>query len=288
MVEDRFAYPKSQSPNTHTPSPHTQSTSPPTHKRTRKPLHSSPSHLPRGTSAYALAKYAEYQLRDLRQAEYYYTRAIHSGERVTSAIKDLASLLHQQGKTPEACKLLEENSQYFTYDHQKFTNLYNTLRKQVESSGKGHLATLKISGLSATATEIEVKSLFKNAMRIQEITFGSEIEDGKDNHYCIVRFNSHSSARKTLEGFTKWSSMKVEWIDTYGEVVGDAHYARQKIEEYRKKNPIFDFIMFDRDPKGYVLSLPIDGKGNGEKVSELGTEISDILGTALYSSIFVA
>lgn len=257
-----------------------------TQKRVHKPLQYSLTHLPRGSSAYALAKYAEYQLRDLRQAEYYYSRAIHSGERVTSALKDLASLLHQQGKTPEACKLLEENSGHFTHDYQKFSNLYNTLRRQSGSSSKGHLLALKISGLTAGATGPEVRALFKNSIRIQEISFGSE--DGEqENWFCVVQFSSHSSARKTLEGFLRWSSMQVEWVDEHGSVLGDAHYARQKIKEYRKKNPIFDFIMFDRDPQGYVLSLPIDGKGNGEQISELHSEITDILGVALYSSIFV-
>ena len=62
--------------------------------------------IPSGYSTYALAKRAEYVQKDLNLAKYYYHRAIAEGERTESAIKDLASLLHQEGKTQEACDLL--------------------------------------------------------------------------------------------------------------------------------------------------------------------------------------
>lgn len=51
--------------------------------------------IPRGNSPYAMAKRAEYEERNLRKAEYYYKQAITAGERVESALKDLASVLHQ-------------------------------------------------------------------------------------------------------------------------------------------------------------------------------------------------
>ena len=62
--------------------------------------------IPKGETYYAKAKIAEYQERDLDKAEYYYKLAIKKGERTVSAIKDLASLMHQRGKTKEACEFL--------------------------------------------------------------------------------------------------------------------------------------------------------------------------------------
>ena len=96
----------------------------------------SKSHIPKGYSDYTLAKRAEYQFRDLKRAEFHYRKAISSGERVTSAIKDLASLLHQQGRTAEAIELLESHTHCFVQDYQKFQNLYTTLKKQI---GRAHV-----------------------------------------------------------------------------------------------------------------------------------------------------
>ena len=246
-------------------------------------------HSPRGVSEYTLAKHAEYHLRDLVRAEQHYRRAIVQGERAPSAIKDLASLLHQQGRTQEAIDLLERNMHLFMGDYQKFFNLYTTLKKQMHTAGKCHISSFKISGLEPGIAEKDVRGLFKNPMRMKRLNFDCEVEDGEVNHFCIVDFNSHSSARKTLEGFTRWSSLRVEWTDRNGKVLGDAHYARQKIEEYRKNNPTFDFVMFDRDPKGYVLSLPVDGKGlqcSADAYTDV--EAAQLLGSALYTQIFMA
>ena len=115
-------------------------------KNSKKPFKSS-LHLPRGSSAYARAKKAEYQHRDLEKAEAYYKEAIHTGDRASSAIKDLASLLHQQGRTSEACSLLESYMHSNLEDYHKFHNLYSTLHKQIASKGKGMIRSLKISGL---------------------------------------------------------------------------------------------------------------------------------------------
>jgi hypothetical protein len=65
--------------------------------------------IPRGNSPYALAKRAEYEEKDLAKAEEYYKQAILQGERVESAIKDLASVMHQQGKTKDACEFLRKH-----------------------------------------------------------------------------------------------------------------------------------------------------------------------------------
>mmetsp|Transcript_12362 Transcript_12362/g.18003 ORF Transcript_12362/g.18003 Transcript_12362/m.18003 type:complete len:303 (+) Transcript_12362:17-925(+) len=243
--------------------------------------------IPKGNSPYALAKQAEYKERNPEKAEAYYKLAIENGERVESAIKDLASLLHQRGKTEEACQLLQKHKHLFYYDMEKFENLYNTLQRQLVSNGNSLNKSLKISGLSSSDDEDSLRSLFANPVRIITVTFDYEICEDKENFFAILGFNSHSSARKTLEGFHHWDKYKVEWVNQHGEVVGDAHYARQKMEEYRKHHPTFDYVMFERDPKGYVLSLPVDGTG-----LRIRDEIRDecvavtLLGASLFKDIF--
>lgn len=63
-------------------------------KRNRNQKDSKTLPIPRGNSPYAMAKRAEYEERNLRKAEYYYKQSIKIGERVESALKDLASVLH--------------------------------------------------------------------------------------------------------------------------------------------------------------------------------------------------
>jgi len=245
--------------------------------------------IPKGGSAYALAKQAEYKERDIDKAEKFYREAIHSGDRVESAIKDLASLLHQAGRTKEAIKLLETNRIWFLNSMKKFDNLYNTLRKQITCTGNSLNKRLKLSSLSSSDTEETVRALFKNSVRILDIELNREIEDEKINYYAVLHFSSHSSARKTLEGYHHWDQHKVEWISDLGEVLGDAHYARHKMEEYRKNHPTFEYRVFERDPKGYVLSMPIDGKGVRVKESYEGAEEAAklLLGDSLFSTIFI-
>jgi hypothetical protein len=60
--------------------------------------------------------------------------AIMNGERVESALKDLATVLHQQGKTVEACKFLEENRHRIKRNRAKYDNLLSNLKKQVNLS----------------------------------------------------------------------------------------------------------------------------------------------------------
>lgn len=53
--------------------------------------------IPKGNSAYSKAKRAEYIERNLDKAVKFYKISIKNNERVDSAIKDLATVLHQQG-----------------------------------------------------------------------------------------------------------------------------------------------------------------------------------------------
>lgn len=244
--------------------------------------------IPKGQTPYALAKIAEYKDRNLDKAEYYYNLAIRKGERVISAIKDLASLLHQRGKTQQACEFLKNHRHLFKNDVEKFENLYNTLEKQLNASTNSLNKSLKISNLTSEMTEQDIKALFENPIRIQKIEFKSEEYRKVLNHYCILKFNSHSSARKTLEGFHQWERFKVEWINAEGNVVGDAHYYRQKMQDYRKEHPTFDYQVFERDPHGYIYCLPLDSSPLVPMVqnSEQDSQLIKLLGNTLFSTIF--
>ncbi|CAG9318096.1 unnamed protein product [Blepharisma stoltei] len=244
--------------------------------------------IPKGDTPYALAKLAEYKERDLDKAEHFYKLTIESGERCESAIKDLASLLHQRGKTQEACDLLDKYRHLFKNDAERFENLYNTLKKQIVTTGNCLNKSLKLSGLKKEDNSDFVYSLFSNTLRILSVKLGTEEIGTKEGYYAILEFSSHSSARKTLEGFHHWDEYKIEWIDYSGEVAGDAHYARHKMEEYRKHHPTFEYKVFDRDPKGYVLSMPIDGIGLKcrEMLNDDEFNVKQMLGFSLFSTIF--
>ena len=243
--------------------------------------------IPKGETPYAMAKNAEYKHRNLDLAEHFYLQAIRQGDRVESAVKDLASLLHQRGKTKEACEILEKHQELFKNDYEKYSNLYNTLKKQIDCSGNSQNKSLKMSFLAQDVTTDEIRGLFTNSIRIQKVTLHCEEIDSKMNYYAILNFNSHSSARKTLEGFHSWDRFKVEWVSPIGEVMGDAHYARHKMEEYRKHHPTFDYVIFDRDPHGYVYSLPLDMSAYTYKTCREDEKSAEkLLGSGLYSMIF--
>jgi len=237
--------------------------------------------LPKGSSPYALAKKAEYKERNLSKAEYLYKKAIKHGDRTKSAVKDLASLMHQRGKTNEACELLNSYKHLFSKDLTKFNNLYSTLQKHANSANAMH-KSLKVSGLSAADDRETVLALFENPVRIKQVELQKE-ENSKQAFYAVLHFNSHSSARKTLEGYSSWDTHKVEWLNEAGVVVGDAHYARHKMEEYRKAHPPYEYVIFERDPNGYVLSMPVDGLGVSVKHPDLeADDVKKLLGGSLY------
>ena len=62
------------------------------------------------------------------------------------------------------------------------------------------------------------------------------------------------------------------------------------MEEYRKHHPTFDYVVFDRDPHGYVFSLPLESSVVNMKTA--GINYSEekcaelLLGSVLYTTIF--
>ena len=245
--------------------------------------------IPKGDSLYALAKNAEYIHRDLDLAECLFLQVIHENKKQAgSAVKDLAALLHRRGKTPAACTLLEVHKNLFEKDSKKYENLYNTLLKQVKPTGNCENKVLKISHLHSKVTETEILQFFSSPIRIQEVKVDFQEVDGKIVCFSLLKFSSHSAARKTLEGFHCWDKYKVQWVSPAGELMGDAHYARHKMEEYRKHHPTFDYLIFDRDPNGYALTLPLESSYLTTKPC-YNKDIEDaekLLGSELYNMIF--
>ena len=201
--------------------------------------------VPRGDSAYARAKKAEYIERDLEKAEHLYKFAIMRGERVDSAVKDLAGVLHQQGKTKEACEFLEQYRYLFLSDLNKYDNLLINLQKQVVPTGNCLNKALKVSNLPSECGAEYVSSLFKNPSRVQEIDYQ------EDHHCAVVKFASHSAARKTLEGFHLWDVHLVEWVNVNGEVVGNANYAKVKADEIQRNQWSFFGSSSEKQPSEY-------------------------------------
>jgi tetratricopeptide (TPR) repeat protein len=182
--------------------------------------------IPRQQTPYAFAKAAEYIEKDLEKAEHFYRQAIEIGERPESAVKDLAGILHQQGKTKEACDLLKANKHVFIADVNKYENLLRNLQKQMLPSKNTLNKSVKISGLGPTADELTLRELFINSSRILHIEFGYD----NNVRWAILRFPSHSAARKTFESFKANNRYTLEWISITGEVAGELNL--EKIEDF--------------------------------------------------------
>ena len=76
--------------------------------------------LPKGEGPYARAKRAQLIDQDLKAAEELFNQAIRQGDKPESAIKDLASVLQQQGRAEHAIALLRNNAKRFkdsSYDN---------------------------------------------------------------------------------------------------------------------------------------------------------------------------
>lgn len=242
--------------------------------------------IPKGNTPYVKAKRAEYIERDLSKAEIFYTQAIQQDDRAESSVKDLAGILHQQGRTAEACQLLEDHQHLFKADHAKYENLLNNLQRQVTPSGNCLNKTLKVSGLQSFDTPAEVCSLFKNSTRIISVAIGRETVDGLKSTFALLKFTSHSAARKTLESFHDWEVYKVEWVSVTGEVVGDACHSKERAEVKRLAQFVFTYSLFLQDPKSWLYALPVDSQllaVSPCKASE--QDMEGFLGSALMSFI---
>lgn len=157
--------------------------------------------IPKTETPYSWAKRAEYIEKNLEKAEFYYRMAISNGERIESAIKDLAGIFHQQGKTKAACELLQTYRHLYMNDISRFDNLLLSLEKQIMPTGNSLNKCIKISGLPLSFTQATVKALFGDSFRIKSIILTEELWQSKIVIVAMIGFASHSAARKTVDSY---------------------------------------------------------------------------------------
>ena len=66
------------------------------------------------------------------------------GQRVDSCIKDVASIIHQMGYTPQAIEFLEEMQHHYRGDTRAFRNLQKTLENQLNPSLKHYVTSIAL------------------------------------------------------------------------------------------------------------------------------------------------
>lgn len=224
--------------------------------------------IPKESSPYAFAKIAEYVDKDLSSAERYYREAIASGERLESALKDLAGVLHQQGKTQEACQLLETHKHHIS-DTTKYNNLLKNLQKQICPSANSVNKLVKISGLGRNADELTVRNLFAHTRRVLHLKLDPE----KAGQSATLTFSSHSAARKTLETFHGSSLLRLEWVSVTGEVTGAVNFNKEEA-----------FSLFSSGPERKQCEVKLFYSYLPEQpCEELGNWVDSILATSILS-----
>jgi hypothetical protein len=95
-----------------------------------------------------------------------YKQSLKRGERVLSSAKDLAGVMHQQGKTQEACTFLRAHAHLFSADREKYDNLLLNLNKQITPTGNIHKKWAKLTQISTEMTQEDILALFVNPSRI--------------------------------------------------------------------------------------------------------------------------
>lgn len=104
--------------------------------------------LPKGNGAYARAKRAQFVDQDLEAAEKLLKQAIRLNDKPESAIKDLASLLQQQGRAEDAITLLESSS-----SRRKVSSYDNMLATQYQHANRHDDAIRILKRLMESATK---------------------------------------------------------------------------------------------------------------------------------------
>ncbi|KAL4485044.1 hypothetical protein ABPG72_014564 [Tetrahymena utriculariae] len=209
---------------------------------------------------YLEAKKCELNDQDLDKAVFYYTKCLEFNQKRDSALKDLATVYHKQGKTQLALELLLKEKENYQGDLKTYENLICTLEKQLVPTGKVYLKFILLCNLNKefiTSNDInnilpKIKSIsiynslkyYKkqyfliNSLEVKQMYYFRDfsllnpIQKGLSN-ICLLEFNSYSNAKKIIEGsmINQLSPIKCFLVDIMGKV---------KIHIYDNKN-------FDRE-----------------------------------------
>ena len=228
--------------------------------------------VPKGTSYYARAKQAEYIAKDLHKAQELYTKAILAEDRAESAIKDLVGVLHQLGQTHDAIACLKRHERLFT-DENKYKHLLQNLNRQIVQKGNRLNKFLRVSHLPRAFTPAEVKQLFAKPGRIQKI----ECYEA----HALLKFGSHSAARKTLESYSAWEVFKVEWVSVTGDVAAEALPTKEPVQD--KALFLFRLFLKETQERAFYVDGPPQDQGASPDLSD--EDQLSALGPALVQSI---
>jgi hypothetical protein len=198
----------------------------------------------RGKDYYALAKEAEYVHRDLDEAIRLYMQALAHDQKVESAIKDLAALFHQKGETARACRFLKEMRPRIRGDLKKYDNLLHNLSRQIVPSGKFlNKSLLLVDCPLATA---DVLRLFEKASRVEEVLWFEDLALDPplaEGRHALVRFQSYSSAKKTLETVLPGTQGQMFWVNVNMLLVAMAYPLDTNFYSFYHGDSVWDWAL---------------------------------------------
>ena len=153
--------------------------------------------VPRGYSAYAQGKKAEYA-RDLPKALRLYQQAMAEGDRADSALKDIAGVLHQLGRTKDAIAFLTSHAAEYVEDWRGYRNLLQTLREQMQPRASNLNRTVEVAlGEGNAITRMDktaLPNIFPNFVKVVRVVLR-----GSSARSAFVEFATHSAARKAID-----------------------------------------------------------------------------------------
>jgi len=167
--------------------------------------------VPRGSNPYARAKRVQLVEKDLERAAQLLRDAIRQGDNVESAVKDLAALLVQLGRSDEAIQVLERNRERISNQQ----SVDNMLIGFYQSAGQHNKAiSLLEKKLKQATTEgkkaqilwqIAIGYLRKEDYALAEQTFRKVLQAQPDNRtaqrniaLCLFKQGRYEEAQKTL------------------------------------------------------------------------------------------
>lgn len=163
---------------------------------------------PRKVPIYAAAKAAE-EAGNLPRALNLYKQAVENGEKVESAVKDAAGILHVLGRSGEALEMLQKHARQFG-SRKSYKNLQESLNKLWEPEKQpaaDYTRTIEFTILGQERLTWDLCALvFRNSARIRRIiACGTSCSNG------FVEFATVSAARKALAQSTGSELLLCRW-----------------------------------------------------------------------------
>jgi len=173
--------------------------------------------MPKIKSRYTEAKRAEYD-GNIELAGELYLKAIEENDRVDSAIKDHAGILHMKGETKAAIKFMEsqpENRRVSLGFKNLLSQLKSTYEREVSNEGAKlpHVVLIWIDEFFDLVIDYEsIRAILPNSLKISKITFVNPIAESglPKSTRALIEFGSHSAARKAVM-VPKHASVKCVW-----------------------------------------------------------------------------